>query len=62
MEPTMDTQEKPVREKITDSVQSRDEPLGEQTPEAPFAVVGLTYPIVLIAILGAIAFYFYVLR
>ncbi|MCM2369552.1 hypothetical protein [Aporhodopirellula aestuarii] len=59
----MDTKEKPVGEKIQDSIQSKDEPLGKKSPEAPFAIVGLTYPLVLTVMLVAIAlFYYFVLR
>ncbi|MBB3207929.1 hypothetical protein FHS27_003756 [Rhodopirellula rubra] len=57
----MATQEKPISEQISDSIHSNDEPLGETAPEAPFALVGLSYLIVLMVIMGAIAFYFYVL-
>lgn len=57
-----ETESKPISEKVKESMKSEDEPLGEQVPGAPFAIVGLMYPLILCLVLAVIAFYFYFLR
>ncbi len=42
-------------EKTKESFKSEDSPLGKQEPGAPFAVVALTYLVVLAISVGAIA-------
>ena len=58
----MNDKEKSVKESVDDSIHSRDQPLGKKAPGAPFAVVGLTYPLILIAILLIAAVYYFMTR
>jgi hypothetical protein len=48
------TKQEPITKKIDKSIHSEDEPLGKQAPGAPFALVGLTYLIVLFVAVAAI--------
>lgn len=49
---------KTVAESIVDSVEGKDEPIGERDSLVPYAMVQWTYPIVLIVlILGALAYF-----
>ena len=38
-----DAEKEPISEKVSRSVHSEDPPLGDQVPEAPFALVALGY-------------------
>ncbi|MDA8744306.1 hypothetical protein N9N28_06730 [Rubripirellula amarantea] len=46
-------------ETLKDAVIDEDKKLGEEVPGAPFAVVGLTYPVVLAIVLMAFALFYW---
>ncbi|TVP94545.1 MAG: hypothetical protein EA381_19905 [Planctomycetaceae bacterium] len=55
-----DDDEQTIAEQISDSMQSKDRPLDKRAPGAPFALVGLAYPLILIvALLLAAAYFFF---
>lgn len=54
-----DDDQQTLTEQISDSIQSKDVPLSKKAPGAPFALVGLTYPLILVVVLLAIATYFF---
>ncbi|GAA5509669.1 hypothetical protein [Novipirellula caenicola] len=58
----MNHKEKNVTDSVKESIHSEDQPLGKKAPGAPFAVVGLTYPLILIGILAIAAAYYFLTR
>ncbi|EMI18590.1 hypothetical protein RMSM_04489 [Rhodopirellula maiorica SM1] len=58
----MNHEEKTVTDNVKDSIHSKDQPLGKKAPGTPFAVVGLTYPLILIGILVIAAAYYFLTR
>ncbi|WP_372726111.1 hypothetical protein [Novipirellula sp.] len=58
----MNHEDKSVTKNVNDSIHSKDQPLGKKAPGAPFAVVGLTYPLILIGILVIAAAYYFMTR
>lgn len=52
--------EQSLMENIADSIQSKDEPIEKNHPTAPFAIVTLTYPVLIILailVLGVIYYF-----
>jgi hypothetical protein len=49
--------EKGTIESLTDAVVNKDKKLGEEVPGAPFAVVGLTYLVILAIVLSGISLF-----
>ena len=62
LDPNRPEEEKTVSEQIGESIRSEDEPLENEKPSAPLALVMGSYPIILTVLLLAIAAYFFWFR
>ncbi len=54
--------EKSMVDKISDSIQSKDQPIGDKHPTAPLAIVALTYPVIIILTILVLGVIYYMSR